>query len=336
MTLAGRLRSSAGVGREWLRVPTPLGFSDLPPTTAWDPLIGRWLPMVFAISTGFQLTKYVVVPAGLGFDARLYVDATRAWLSGGDPWAVSQLGVAYAAPPPTLLATIPLLLVPDALLVPIVIIGTFLLAAAAIRAIGLPWWWLAFWPIVDGALVGSLDLAVLATLVLAGRRLDIFAPFLKIFAVVPMVGDQRWRSLALVGIVLAVTAPLLPWGEWWSSRSEVAAGLARTSQTTSVFGSLPLMVVATVALLSLGARRAGWLAVPLLWPWTQVHYMVISLPAMSPLIALVWCLPGVPPVGILGSIVVVAIAHRLRPLRMDRGARQPSMPVPSSRRSIST
>ncbi len=249
---------------------------------------------------------------------------------------MSHLGIAYAAPPPTLLATLPLLLVPDSLLVPVSIAGAFLLAAAAIRALGLPWWWLAFWPIVDAALVGSLDLAVLATLVLVGRRFDMVAPFLKVFAVLPMVGDRRWRSLALVGVVLVATAPILPWGEWWSSRSEVASALARTAETTSVFGNLPLMVVATVALLSLGVRRAGWLAVPLLWPWTQVHYMVMSLPAMSPLIALVWCLPGVPPVAVLGSIVVVAIAHRLRPLSMDGGFRQPSMSATSGRRSIPT
>lgn len=336
MTLAGRLRSWVGVGRDWVGRPTPLGFDDLPPTTAWDPWIGRLLPVVFAVSTGFQLTKYVVVPAGLGFDARLYVEAARVWLAGGDPWAVSHLGIMYAAPPPTLLATLPLLLVPDALVAPVAIVGSFLLAAAAIRAIGLPWWWLTFWPVVDAALVGSLDLAVLAALVLGGRRFDMVAPFLKIFAVVPMIGDRRWRSLVITAAVLVVTVPILPWGEWWRSWSDVAAGLARTAEGTSVFGNIPLMIVASVALLSLGVRRAGWLAVPVLWPWTQIHYMVIAIPAMSPLIALVWCLPGVPPVAVLGSVVVAAIAHRLIPQRTDGGLAPASMPGTAARRSIST
>ena len=116
----------------------------------------------------------------------------------------------------------------------------------------------------------------------------------------------------------------------------MAAGLARTAEGTSVFGNIPLMIVASVALLSLGVRRAGWLGVPVLWPWTQIHYMVIAIPAMSPLIALVWCLPGVPPVAVLGSVVVAAIAHRLIPERTNGGPAPASMPGTAARRSVPT
>jgi hypothetical protein len=75
------------------------------------------------------------------------------------------------------------------------------------------------------------------------------------------------------------------------------------------------MAIGAVALLSLGIRRAGWLAVPILWPWTQAHYMVISTPALSPTLALVWCLPDVPAPVALASVIVVAVGVRIRPIR---------------------
>lgn len=270
---------------------------------------------MFAISTGFQLTKYIVVPEGLGFDARLYVLATKAWLAGGDPWATSLLGINFAAPPPTLLAMLPFTFVPEALLVPLAIVGSFALAVVAIRALGLPLWWLAFWPIVDSALVGNPNIAVLAVLIVASRRLDIFAPFLKLYAMAPLVADRRWRSLVIAVLVMVATAPLLAWDRWFMSLAEVSGALERTAQTTSVYGNGPLMVVGVVALLALGIRRAGWLAVPVLWPWTQPHYMAMSAPALSPMLAIVWSLPGIPPIVTLGSVVLAAIGLHMRPLR---------------------
>jgi len=51
------------------------------------------------------------------------------------------------------------------------------------------------------------------------------------------------------------------------------------------------MAIAVVALLALGLRRAGWLAVPLLWPSTQIHYMALAMPGLTPYLALAWCIP---------------------------------------------
>ncbi len=138
-----------------------------------------------------------------------------------------------------------------------------------------------FVPILDGILVGSLDIATLAALVVVGGRFASLAPVLKIYAAIPMVGERRWRALAVSGLALAVTAPILPWPLYLASLSDVATHLAGQSMTTSVWGSIPLMVVFGLGLLSLGLCRAGWLAVPILWPSTQPHYGALSLPVVA-------------------------------------------------------
>jgi hypothetical protein len=72
-----------------------------------------------------------------------------------------------------------------------------------------------------------------------------------------------------------------------------------------------LMLVAGVALLSMGIRRALWLATPVLWPSPQIYYAAMTLPVITPLIALCWALnfPGAMVVG----VVLGAILHRIIP-----------------------
>jgi hypothetical protein len=287
---------------------------DLPPLAAWDRYLARILPYVFAISTGFQVTKYIVVPQGIGFDARLYTAAARAWLTGGDPWSVTSLGIPFGAPPPTLLAYAPFTPLPDALISAIWIVGSFALAFLAVRAIGLRWWWICFWPIVDGALVGNPDVAVLALLVIAHQRLAWLAPILKIYAVFPLVSMWRWKAILGAAAVLLVTAPVLPWSMWLAELPSISRALSQVADTTSVAGSIPLMIVGVLALLALGFRRAGWLVVPVLWPWTQPHYLAISVPVLTPSLAILWSIPGPPPLVMLGSVVLTAVGFRLAPL----------------------
>lgn len=117
--------------------------------------------------------------------------------------------------------------------------------------------------------MGSLDVATLAALVVVGGRFAPLAPFLKVYGAIKMIGERGWRALAMSGLVLAITAPVLPWGMFLASLPDAASHLAGQSMTTSVWGSVPLMVVFGLGLLWLGLRRAGWLAVPILWPSTQ-------------------------------------------------------------------
>lgn len=269
-----------------------------------------WLvPMAFIGLTTIVVLKYVNTPTWLGFDASLYAAASAAWIGGADPWAVSQAGIYYAAPPPTLLAFVPFAWLPPLLVSVIWIFGSFGLAWLAIRTLRLPIWWLAFPPLVDASLVGNPDVAVLALLVVGGGRLGALAPFFKIYAIVPMVGERRWRQFAVSLVLLAASWFVLPWATWLAQLPIITAHLIKTSATTSVFGQPILMAVAVIALLSIGFRRAGWLAVPLLWPYTQFHYAAISVPGLSPYLALAWCFPT--PEVWLGSTCLFALHQRV-------------------------
>jgi hypothetical protein len=270
-----------------------------------------WLvPLGFLGLDLVVLAKYVEPSVLVGFDASLYAEASRAWLEGTDPWQVSQQGIFYGAPPPTLVPFALFAFLPGIVTSLIWIIGSAALAALAIRALRLAWWWLAFPPIVDSVLVGNPDVAVLAALVVAGGRLDVVAPFLKIYALVPMVGERRWRSVVVCLAALAASLLVLPWSSWIAQLPAITANLATTSETTSVYGQPVLMLMAVVVLLALGLRRAGWLSVPLLWPHTQLHYLAISVPGLTPFLALAWCFPT--PEMLLLSTAVFALIETVR------------------------
>ena len=222
---------------------------------------------------------------------------------------VSQAGFYFAAPPPTLIPFALFAWMPSIVVSLIWIVGSFVLAWLAIRALRLPIWWVAFPPIVDAALVGNPDVAVLALLVCAGGRLGPIAPFLKIYALIPMVGERRWRQLSISLGLLAASLFIVPWGLWWSQLPAITDHLISVAGSTSVFGQPLLMAIAVVALVSLGLRRAGWLAVPLLWPYTQLHYAAISVPGLTPYLALCWCFPT--PEVWLASTCVFAVYQRL-------------------------
>lgn len=315
------MRLGAGLLR-WARpVASYPSLGALPPSARWDNSLGRILPYAMAISTGFGITRYVAAPQGIGFDARLYVAAADAWLRGGNPWHVTSLGVPFAAPPPTLLALAPFTVLPTWALTPVFVVGSFLLAALAIRSLHLPMWWLSFWPIVDGAMVGNPDGAVLFALVIAGRRVDVLAPILKIYAVFPLIGERRWRSLISLGLILLASAPILPWAQWIEALPSSARAFEAFAQPSAALGHPVLSLVALIALASLGFRRAAWLAVPVLWPWTQPHYIAMSTPALTPTLAIIWGLPIAAPALVLAAVVVSAIGFLFWPLRADPSAR---------------
>jgi hypothetical protein len=250
--------------------------------------------------------KFVSTPEWIGIDASLYAAASAAWVNGSDPWAVTLVGVYYSAPPPTLLAFLPFIWMPPLAVSGLWVVGSFALGLLAIRSLKLPIWWIAFPPLVDGMLAGNPDVAVLALLVIAGGRLGALAPFFKIYALVPMIGERRWRQVGLTAALLLATLFVLPWGVWFAELPVITKHLADTSRTTSVYGRPILMAIAAVALLALGTRRAGWLAVPLLWPSTQLHYGAIAIPGLTPFLALAWCVP-VPEVWLASTCVVAAV-----------------------------
>lgn len=233
--------------------------------------------------------------------------STRRLPGHGCPAAIrgpSRLSGYFGAPPPTLLVFAPLTVLPEIVAVWLVIIGSFVLAGLAFRSIGMPLWWLVAWPVVDGSLVGNPDVALLAVLVLNRGRFSWLAPFLKIYGFGPLLGERRVRQIVIATAAMVLTFAILPWGTWWSELPLISQRLALVSDTSSVYGIPVLMVVAAIALLSLGLRRASWLAVPVLWPYTQPHYLTMALPALSPWLAVAWSFPH--PMVVAGSVVIEA------------------------------
>ena len=163
----------------------------------------------------------------------------------------------------------------------IMVIGSGVLAYLAIRTLGLPVWWILWAPILDGILVGSLDIATMALLIVLGGRLSALAPLLKIYAVLPMAGERRWRSLAVAAVLVAITFPILPWGMFFADLSIIGHSLVDQSVASSPWGIPVLILVFAAGLASLGPRRAGYLAVPILWPRPQLHYSALVLPIAS-------------------------------------------------------
>ncbi len=242
-------------------------------------------------------------PETLFFDARLYIDATRVWLAGGDPWSTSYLGIAYAAPPPSLLPLIPFALFPRpfdwVLLGLICVAGTVI----TIRMLSLPWWWLLFPPVVQGVTSGNVQMLLIPLILGGGGWL---ATLLKAYALVPVVILGQWRQVAVIAVVLVVSYPLLPWPSYFEQYSFLAERLAsQTGYGLPVAASALLIPVVLPALVIIGRPRAAWLAVPALWPSQQWYYATLTLPVRSALVGAVVAVP-LEGSGALATILLAA------------------------------
>lgn len=248
----------------------------------WSRATAIALPIYFVAHSSAMLGVFLVEGL-IGIDARIYSAAATSWLQGGDPWAIAVDGFYFAAPPPTLLAFAPSVMLGETLSAVLWIAGGAAAAVIAVRALKLEWWWVFFPPVTNGVLAGNPDPVILALLLTRRDVLGAAASVLKVYAVVPIIGERRWRTLIACGIVLAVTIPLLPWGLYLNKLDEIITLLAEQSKGISAYGTLWVMLLAGVALVALGARLAGWLAVPAMWPSTQLHYSVLALPALAAL-----------------------------------------------------
>jgi hypothetical protein len=270
------------------------------------------LPVVFALgSADFGLAS-IIDPRSIGSHAVIYTEAARAWLSGGDPWSVGPPSAVFAGPPPMLLPFVPFVALPADLTRIVWVVGMALLAIFVLRRLRLPGWWIGFPPIFHAIQLGHPEVLVL-WLVVLGDPIAGLAPLVKPYAGLPLLAEQRWRAIAFGLAILAVTAPFLPWGLFIDRLPDISRTVVGQTHGDSTFGAPILMVIAVVALGLLGIRRALWLATPLLWPGAQPIYKAVSVPAMSPLLAVFWALP-VPIVAAtsatLVGIVVEAAVRR--------------------------
>jgi hypothetical protein len=262
------------------------------------------LPFWFATESILGVAADAKDTTYLFFDARLYLDATRTWLAGGNPWDVQLAGNYFAAPPPTLLAFAPLTVLPSGIAVAVVVFAVIGGAIATVRLLHLPWWWLLFPPLVQCVLSANVQSLIVPLILLPGGAL---AVLIKIYAGLPLVFLGRWRSLLIAAGVIVATLPVLPWGTYVSEFGLISQHLADQSKLTLPMGFLLLVSpLVLVALVVVGRERAAWLVVPAIWPSQQFYYGTIAMPSKSKIALALIALP-VPGNGLLalGALALV-------------------------------
>jgi hypothetical protein len=219
---------------------------------------------------------------------------------------------------------VPFALVPEPLGLVVYLLVSVGLTLLALRRLGLGAWWILFPPMMEGLLAANPHALVFALLVLGGSSLagdagKAIAVGLKIYAVMPIIAERRWRAgalaIGLIGISL-VLAPQL-WVEYVSSFGQISVRLAQeaiggvsaalfldpTLVAPVVGESLaPLLSVAVyavpVALVSVVAvrdvRAAGWISVPLLWPAAQYSNGSFVLPVARRWSTWIIAIPTIP------------------------------------------
>lgn len=246
---------------------------------------------------------WIAKPATLGVDARHYQRAADAWLAGGNPWAVTEAGVPFAAGPHTLLFYAPTSLLPLDVAVA-VWMGLGIVASAwLVRRLGLPAWWLLFPPLAHAMWNGNPQTVALALLVAGGAIAASLAVAIKLYCGVPLL--WRWRDGVVAGIVLVATLPVLPWQLYLEEGLGVGSHLASAWNGSAL--AFPLLVPPTVlALWVLRRQGAEWFVVPALWPATQFYYVAMALPALvgRPRVAAALALPMV----LMTPVVVIVLA----------------------------
>lgn len=293
-----------------------------PPKTVGAPAergrIGRpWnliLPIAFVIGAESSILHLVVAPQLLGSHAWIYTDAARALLAGSDPWRVGPAAVVFAGPPTMLLPFVPFAGLPNIVIAGIWVLASLIGGIWLLRKLGLPGYWLAFNPLLAAIGLGHPEVLAVALLFLGGR-LGGLSAIVKPYMGFALLAQRRWSAIAVAIIAVAITAPFLPWGLFIQERDMISQTLAQQYSGDSVFGNPVLMLIAVVALASLGWRRALWLGTPLLWPFAQQTYKLMALPVLTPVIAVFWAVP-VPGFALIG-VVLQAVLERVddrRPL----------------------
>jgi hypothetical protein len=246
---------------------------------------------------------WIAKPAVLGIDARHYQRAATAWLTGGDPWAVAENGITYAAGPHTLLFYVPTSWLP--LAVSTVVWLAIGLAASIwiVRRLGLPLWWLLFPPLTHAIWNGNPQTLMLAFLVVGTGLVGGLAAMAKLYAVLPLAFHPR--RLIVAGVMLVVTLPLLPWQMY--IEGGMGIGIITSTAWNGSAWRLPILLPVTVlGLWMLRKRRGEWYSIPAVWPATQFYYVSSVLPAIvgRPVLAALLALP----VPLMTPAVVIWLA----------------------------
>ena len=246
---------------------------------------------------------WIANPGVLGIDARHYQRAANAWLSGGNPWSVTESGIPYASGPHTLLLYAPTSLLPLEVSTVVWLVVGAVAAVWLVRRLQLPIWWVAFPPLLHAVWNGNPHGILVALLVLNMPWASAFAAIVKLYAGVQLL--FRPRQLLAAGAVLAVTLPLVPWQLYLEQGLGVTSHLA-TAWNGSAW-RFPILVPPTLLGLWVIRHRGGeWLSIPAVFPATQFYYVssVLPLVARRPLLAVALALP----VPLMAPLVVGLLA----------------------------
>ena len=277
----------------------------------WDLL----LIVVFSVVSAWSVIVAIYEPAIVGSHAIVYMDAATAWLTGGNPWTVGPEVVVFGGPPPMLVPFVPFIALPGLVTRLFWVVAMALLATWTIRRLRLPGYWIVFPPIFQAIVLGHPEIVILWLLVVGGPVSGI-ALLIKPYAAAATLAERRWSAFGVAIALFIVSLPVLPWASFVGQLPWIASTLrSQATGGVSTFGSPILMVVAGVALASLGLRRGLWLSVPVLWPSAQFLYKTASVPQISPLIAVFWAVPvpGLTLVGVLAEATLRQVA-KSRPL----------------------
>jgi hypothetical protein len=271
----------------------------------------------------------------IGVDARIYYRGAAAWLAGASPWdAVAGYAVSYgtnyyhyAGLPTSVILFAPATLLPESAFVLGWLGLSALSAVFIVRSLGLPFWWLLFPPLLEGTWSGNPGIVLMALILAGNPVLGGVGSVLKIYALAPLALLGRVRAVALSVAFVLGTAILAPglWFEYLNRFGDISTRLLAESDGGYSLLRYPILLPIGAALLGLLAyydrRTAAWLAVPALWPSSELHYSILALPAASPLLA---ALIAIPERGILPFAVIGFMALRLARLMWERsGGRVP-------------
>lgn len=248
------------------------------------------LPTLF-IGVSARLAWNAWTQSWLGVDAQIYYRGSAAWLAGESPWSavVYSLGqpAHYSALPTTVVLLAPATSLPEPAFVPLFLVASAIAAWYVIRKLGLPWYYLAFPPLFQGVQTGNPNVVLLALLLTGVPFLEALAPILKVYAAIPIVGRLRLRSAAWAAAFVVLTLPaMLLWVEYFATfmaRSGRLLEEASGGWSAPLAGPVETVVTAiAVGLLWARDREAGsWLAVPALWPASQLHYAALAMPLLK-------------------------------------------------------
>jgi hypothetical protein len=257
----------------------------------------------------------------LGVDAHLYYRASAAWLAGSNPYDVFVLNLGrefhYVALPTATVLLAPFTAFPESWFAGFFVAVQLVAAAYVVKRLSLPWWWLVFPPLVKGILTGNPSPLIIALLIAAHPAAKAIAALVKVYAVVPLLGERQWRAILLSAVAGALTVIVAPrlWAEFIvGSGGRTDRLLTESTGGYSAFGNPVLMVGAAAALLLIARRDlrvAGWLAPLALWPGSQFHWSTLAMPVMTLPMAYLLALPahGLPPVAVMVYAVIAEVRH---------------------------